>query len=241
MSNVSSVGAGSSDLLAVLRQQLFGNVAGSSSTTPFGVDSDGDGDSSGSTTSTAGGTSQAASSTGTGSNSLSPGVLGILIVVQEQQSTASAGDPTQVQSAPTAPGSSSVTGNADLTGQNDPTGATQEVQHGHHGHHGHGGGGAGGELSALLQGISSANGATSTSSTNPDGSTTTTIAYADGSKVSLTIPASASSGDNAAATDTQGTTAPGNSGTATGSNLLEDLIRLQAQLSSGSGIAAQAA
>jgi hypothetical protein len=69
---------------------------------------------------------------------------------------------------------------------------------GHHGghHHVHAGGGSGDATSAdgstdpnadpLLQALA---GASSSSASNSDGSTTTSITYADGSKVSLTTPA----------------------------------------------------
>jgi len=75
-------------------------------------------------------------------------------------------------------------------------------------------------LAALLS--SSADGASSQTSSNSDGSTTTTITYADGSKVSMTSAASTSSGgDNAVS---------GNPPQQTQQNLLEQLIKLQAQL-----------
>ncbi len=88
----------------------------------------------------------------------------------------------------------------------------------HHHHHVHGGGaqGAGGAqdpLEAMLS-TSSASGATTKTSTNADGSTTTTISYADGSKIDLTSAASSASGS---------------ASTASKSNLLEQLIKLQAQ------------
>jgi EF-hand domain pair len=74
------------------------------------------------------------------------------------------------------------------------------------------------QLAQLLQ----AAGASSTSTSNSDGSSTTTITYADGSKVSMTTAASSST-DNST-----------NSGTSNSmqSNLLEQLIKLQAQLTS---------
>jgi hypothetical protein len=58
-------------------------------------------------------------------------------------------------------------------------------------------------------------GASSTSTGNSDGSTTTTITYADGSKVSMTSAVPATGADNS---------------TSVKSNLLEQLIKLQAQL-----------
>jgi len=104
---------------------------------------------------------------------------------------------------------------------------------GHHHHHMHAGpppdasqGAQGGQAAqdplALL--ASSADGASSQTSNNDDGSTTTTITYADGSKVSMTSAAAASGGASidrsAGANPTQQTQ----------SNLLQQLIKLQAQL-----------
>jgi hypothetical protein len=71
-------------------------------------------------------------------------------------------------------------------------------------------------LAALM---SATQGANSTSTSNSDGSSTTTITYADGSKVSMTSAASSDSDNSASA----------NSSNAR-SNLLEQLIKLQAQL-----------
>src|SRR5215468_2314464 len=69
--------------------------------------------------------------------------------------------------------------------------------HGHHHHHGGDGGGIGQSLDALL--TSGTQGANVDSTTNADGSSTTTISYADGSKVALTTPAGSSdSGSDAA-------------------------------------------
>jgi hypothetical protein len=105
---------------------------------------------------------------------------------------------------------------------------------GHHHHHMHVGpppdGSQGGQaaqgaqdpLSALLS--SSADGASAQTTNNSDGSTTTTISYADGSKVSMTSAANASSA--------QGGDASGSTSTSqqTQQNLLQQLIKLQAQL-----------
>jgi hypothetical protein len=74
------------------------------------------------------------------------------------------------------------------------------------------------QLTQLLQ----AAGASSTSTSNSDGSSTTTITYADGSKVSMTT---------AASSNTDNSTNSGTSNSAQ-SNLLEQLIKLQAQLTS---------
>jgi hypothetical protein len=105
---------------------------------------------------------------------------------------------------------------------------------GHHHHHMHAGPppdasqGAQGDqstqdpLAALLS--SSADGASSQTASNSDGSTTTTITYSDGSKVSMTSAAAASdaSGSNGSVS--------GNPPQQTQANLLEQLIKLQAQL-----------
>jgi hypothetical protein len=65
-----------------------------------------------------------------------------------------------------------------------------------------------------------------TTTTNSDGSTTTTVTYKDGSKFTMTTPASTSAA------------VPGNSGTrGAGENLLQQLFDLQAQLSSASSTA----
>jgi len=85
--------------------------------------------------------------------------------------------------------------------------------HPHHHMHGAGSGQAGG-----LKGLLAAAGASSETATNADGSTTTTISYADGSKVAMTTPATASSGDS------------GSQNSAPGGNILAQLIRLQAQM-----------
>ncbi len=57
----------------------------------------------------------------------------------------------------------------------------------HHAHHsGGGGGGGGGGADALMQALQ---GASSTSTTNSDGSITTTLTYADGTKLTMSQPA----------------------------------------------------
>jgi hypothetical protein len=103
---------------------------------------------------------------------------------------------------------------------------------GHHHHHMHAapsGGSQSGQgsqstqdpLSALLS--PPAAGASSQTTDNSDGSATTTITYADGSKVSMTTAANASSAPDSA---------PAATGTPqqTQQNLLQQLIKLQAQL-----------
>ena len=95
---------------------------------------------------------------------------------------------------------------------------TRKTMRHHHAHHGGGSGQAQG-LDALMQ-------ATQAASTqivnNSDGSSTTTLTYADGSTVTLTNPAAPASTDNSA--DSSSTESK------TQSNLLEQLIKLQAQL-----------
>jgi EF hand domain-containing protein len=104
----------------------------------------------------------------------------------------------------------------------------------HHGHHHHGGGGqsVGQTIDALL--TSGTQGASVDSTSNADGSNTTTISYADGSKVALTTP-TGDSGAGADSTDSGGTNSGNtNSGNSNYANLLEQLIRLQAQVLSAS-------
>ena len=101
---------------------------------------------------------------------------------------------------------------------------------GHHGghHHVHAGGGSGDATSAdgstdpnadpLLQALA---GASSSSVSNSDGSTTTSITYADGSKVSLTTPAAS-------------TTSSSSSSATSSYNWIEQMIQRQAQSLSAS-------
>lgn len=63
----------------------------------------------------------------------------------------------------------------------------------HHAHH-TGGAGGGGGADALLQALQ---GASSTSTTNSDGSITTTLTYADGSKITMSQPASSTTSTGA--------------------------------------------
>ncbi len=96
------------------------------------------------------------------------------------------------------------------------------ARHGHGHHHAQGAGGQGG-LASLLNGTD-ATGASTQTTTNADGSSTTTISYADGSTVSMSTPATPQDGG-----------ASGGSGSSGKNNLLEQLIKLQAQLTSRSG------
>lgn len=91
---------------------------------------------------------------------------------------------------------------------------TMRHQHAHHG----GGSPQAGGLDALMQATQAAS--TQTTS-NSDGSSTTTLTYADGSKVTLTTPAAATNSDNSTNSGSPQTNQ---------SNLLEQLIKLQAQL-----------
>jgi hypothetical protein len=91
-----------------------------------------------------------------------------------------------------------------------------ELAKARHGHHHHGSGHGEGGLSALLN-ATDVTGASSQTTNNSDGSSTTTITYSDGSAVSMTTPAG-----------------QGASGGRSNSNLLEQLIKLQAQLTTRS-------
>jgi hypothetical protein len=123
------------------------------------------------------------------------------------------------------------------------TSAAQASHAHHHGHRHHGGGGQsiGQTIDALL--TSGTQGASVDSTSNADGSSTTTISYADGSKVALTSPAgSGDSGGDSTSGSGSGGTSSGNtsSGNANYASLLEQLIRLQAQVlsvSSGQSLA----
>ena len=100
--------------------------------------------------------------------------------------------------------------------------------HGRHHHQMAAGGGAGGDsqggVDALLN-ATGADGAKTQTATNADGSSTTTITYADGSTVTMTTPAApatgASSGSGAATQSASG---------ASPVNMIEQLIKMQAQL-----------
>jgi EF hand domain-containing protein len=117
---------------------------------------------------------------------------------------------------------------------NELTSAAQASHANHHGHHHHGGGGpsVGQTIDALL--TSGTQGASVDSTSNADGSSTTTISYADGSKVALTTPAG-DSGAGTASSDSGATNSGNtNSGNSNYASLLEQLIRLQAQVLSAS-------
>jgi len=127
-------------------------------------------------------------------------------------------------------------GNGDgSVSQDELTSAMQASHAHHHHHHAHPSQGADDIVQALMSGTQ---GATANTTSNSDGSNTTTISYTDGSSISLTTPASTgadatdSGSTNAGSTDS-GSTDSGSSGTGSNStsyfNLLEQLIRLQAQ------------
>jgi hypothetical protein len=128
-------------------------------------------------------------------------------------------------------------GNGDgSVGLDELTSAAQAsfARHGHHHHHHHAGAGqgVGQTIDALL--TSGTQGANVESTSNADGSSTTTINYADGSKVTLTTPTGSgdSGGDSASSGSGSGGTNSGNtnSGNSNYTSLLEQLIRLQAQM-----------
>lgn len=64
----------------------------------------------------------------------------------------------------------------------------------HHAHHSGGEGGGGGGADALMQALQ---GASSTTTTNSDGSVTTTLTYADGTKLTMSQPAPSTPSSNA--------------------------------------------
>ena len=112
--------------------------------------------------------------------------------------------------------------NGDGSVSEDEFTSAAKASHAHHHHHMHGGGGSGqgGGLADLLS-ATDATGATSQTSSNADGSTTTTISYADGSTVVMTNPAAA---------DTSGNSKANGSSSQADTNLLEQLIKMQAQM-----------
>jgi hypothetical protein len=104
---------------------------------------------------------------------------------------------------------------------------------GHHHHHHadstgptQGGDPQQGGLSSLLS-LSDITGATTQTATNPDGSTTTTISYADGTSVSTTTSATSPNNVSSNNDPNSGSGGPSSSGN---NNLIEQLIKLQSQL-----------
>jgi hypothetical protein len=140
-------------------------------------------------------------------------------------------------------------GNGDgSVSQNELTSAAQASHAHHHGHHHHDGGGQGvGQTSQTIDALltSGTQGANVDSTSNADGSSTTTISYADGSKVALTTPSGSgdSGGDSTSGSGSGGTNSSNtNSGNTNYASLLEQLIRLQAQVlsvSSSQSLASQ--
>lgn len=121
---------------------------------------------------------------------------------------------------------SKLDGNGDGEVSQDEMQSAMQKAHGGHHHHHHGAQGPGGQagsdpLQALLSGTS-ADGTSSQSAINSDGSTTTTITYADGTKVEMTVP----SASNGAAPNGPSP----NPEAPNFANLLKQLISLQAQL-----------
>jgi len=123
-----------------------------------------------------------------------------------------------------------------LDGQ-DQTQGGQGIGHHHHHHFGGMGGmgemggagasgGTGGDSSGGSTDPLAALGGTSQSVTNSDGSTTTTISYADGSSVSMTTPAASNSSNS-----NSGSTGNGSSGSNASAvnNYIEQMIQRQAQ------------
>jgi hypothetical protein len=103
---------------------------------------------------------------------------------------------------------------------------TSALRRGHGRHHHMVAANSGGSegLSSLLN-ASGADGAKTQTTTNADGSSTTTITYADGSTVTMITPAAQASGSSSGSgstTQTAASTSP--------VNLIEQLIKMQAQL-----------
>jgi hypothetical protein len=123
-------------------------------------------------------------------------------------------------------GDGSVT-QAELTNALNGQGQSQQVPHHHH-HHFGGMGGLGASASGGANGATdplAALGGNSQTVNNSDGSTTTTITYADGSTVSMTMPAASGSG--------AGSTGNGGNNGAAAHNFIERMIQRQAQLLGG--------
>jgi len=76
----------------------------------------------------------------------------------------------------------------------------------------------------ITQLLNATTGASSSSTSNQDGSTTTTITYADGSKVTMTTAAASTSSDGSTNSNSN------SSSNTTQQNLLEQLIKMQAQM-----------
>lgn len=181
-----------------------------------------------------GGQPQAVVGSGSTSSPLSSGTLAALIALQGQTGAHGVGglfgqldsdgngaiSEGEFETAVASAGVDSSSADA-LFGKLDANGdgsiSQSELAKAHHGHHHHGGGHGEGGLSALLN-ATDVTGASSQTTNNSDGSSTTTITYSDGSTVSMTTPASQAASDGTS-----------------NSNLLEQLVKLQAQLTTASG------
>jgi hypothetical protein len=181
---------------------------------------------------------------------LSPDTLGALISMQGQQSDATGSPASQAQSlfgqfdangdgqisksefesafGPKADTSkvdglfSALDANGDgSVSQDELTSAAQQARSHHHRIHGGGGSGQTSGLADLLS-ATSATGATSQTTSNADGSTTTSLSYADGTKISMTTPATSTS-----TSSTNGSNSQSGGG---GGNVIEQLIRLQSEM-----------
>lgn len=104
---------------------------------------------------------------------------------------------------------------------------TSALRRGHGRHHMAAGGSGGGQGIDALLNATGADGSKSTTATNADGSTSTTITYADGSTVTMTTPAAATNGASS-----DGSSSSSNKSSA---NLIEQLVKMQAQLVSQQG------
>jgi hypothetical protein len=180
-----------------------------------------------------GGQPQAVVGSGSTSSPLSSGTLAALIALQGQTGADGTGglfgqldgdgngaiSQGEFESAVSSAGVDSSSADA-LFGKLDANGdgniSQSELAKARHGHHHHGSGHGEGGLSALLN-ATDVTGASSQTTNNSDGSSTTTITYSDGSTASMTTRAG-----------------QGASGGQSNSNLLEQLIKLQAQLTTGS-------
>jgi hypothetical protein len=164
---------------------------------------------------------------GTLSPPFSPDTLGTLISLQEQQSGATGSATSQAQS---------VFSQFDTNGDGQISKSEFESAFGSgadmskvDGSAQNSGSGQGGGLADLLSATNAA-GATSQSATNADGSTTTTISYADGTKISMTVPATSTSASSSNGSDSQSSDNGGSSSSGSGGNVLEQLIRMQAEM-----------
>ncbi len=153
-------------------------------------------------------------------SNLASNMQGMMLQYQQQQTAGASGSSSGSQMDANIFAKIDTNGDGSIS-QSEFAAGTTKGAGGHH-HHMHAGPPPGQDGQSaqdpLAQLLSSTTGASSTSLSNSDGSSTTTITYADGSKVSMTSAASPASGDNS------------NTSSSTQSNLLQQLIKLQAQL-----------